>query len=135
RVVDANSRKVIHHALSFAVPPGDTGDMGSDDGGGSGQFLVEYASGKNATIYPQDSGLLLPAGQNARVSYHFHSIGEQVDAKIELGIVFYPKGYVPKHIQWSKQLGQEAAPDLDIPADSVVRRDGYTRLNSAARIL
>lgn len=135
RVVDANSRKVIHHALSFAVPPGDTGDMGGDDGGGSGQFLVEYASGKNATIYPADTGLLLPAGQNARVSYHFHSIGEQVDAKIELGVVFYPKGFVPKHIEWSKQLGQDAAADLDIPADSVVRRDGYTRLNSSARIL
>jgi len=135
RVVDANSRKVIHHALSFAVPPGDDGDMGDDAGGGSGQFLVEYASGKNATMYPSDTGLLLPAGQNARVSYHFHSIGEQVDAKIELGVVFYPKGFVPKHIEWSKQLGQESAPDLDIPADSVVRRDGYTRLNSAARIL
>jgi len=135
RVVDANSRMVVHHALSFAVPPGDDGDMGDDSGGGSGQFLVEYASGKNATIYPPDAGLLLPAGQNARVSYHFHSIGEQVDAKIELGIVFYPKGFVPKHIQWSKQLGSDAAPDLDIPADSIVRRDGYTRLNSAARIL
>jgi len=134
RVVDANSRQVIHHALSFAVPPDDNGDMGDDSGGGSGQFLVEYASGKNATIYQPDAGLLLPAGQNARVSYHFHSIGEQVEAKIELGVVFYPKGFVPKHIQWSKQLGSDAAPDLDIPAESIVRRDGYTRLNSAAHL-
>ena len=43
---------------------------------GSGLFLVEYASGKNATFYPPDAGLLLPAGRNARVSYHFHSIGD-----------------------------------------------------------
>jgi hypothetical protein len=135
RVTDASSRKVIHHALSFAVPPGDDGDMGDDAGGGSGQFLVEYASGKNATFYPEDTGLLLPKGQNARVSYHFHSIGEAVDAKLQLGIVFYPKGYVPKHVQWSKQLGQDSAPDLDIPANTIARRDGYTRLQSAARIL
>ena len=134
RVVDGGSRKVVHHALSYAVDPDDQGDGGDDAGGGSGQFLVEYASGKNATIYQPDAGLLLRAGQNARVSYHFHSIGEEVDAKIELGIVFYPKGFVPKHVQWSKQLGQESAPDIDIPANSIVRRDGYTRLNNAARL-
>jgi hypothetical protein len=135
RVVDGNSRKVVHHALSYAVDPSEEGDAGDDSGGGSGLFLVEYASGKNATFYPEDTGLALPAGRNARVSYHFHSIGEEVDTKIELGIVLYPKGYVPKHIQWSKQLGQEAATDLDIPANSIVRRDGYTRLNAAARII
>ena len=134
RVVDSGSRKVVHHALSYAVSPDDAADGGDDSGGGSGQFLVEYASGKNATIYQPDAGLLLPAGQNARVSYHFHSIGEETDAKIELGIVFYPKGFVPKHVQWSKQLGQEASTDLDIPANMVVRRDGYTRLNAAAHL-
>ena len=134
RVVDADSRKVIHHALSYAVEPGDESDIGDDAGGGSGQFLVEYASGKNATFAANDSGVLLKAGQNARVSYHFHSIGQEVHAKIELGVVLYPKGYVPKHVQWSKQLGQESAPDIDIPANSIVRRDGYTRLNSSAKI-
>jgi hypothetical protein len=132
RVPDLPSRKVVHHALSFALPPGVDGDMGTDDNGGAGDFLIEYASGKNATFYEEGSGQLLPAGQNARVSYHLHSIGEQVDAKIELGIVFWPKGYVPKHRTWSKQLGQESAADLDIPANSVVRRDGYTRLQNAA---
>ena len=134
RVVDSDSRKVVHHALSFAVVPGDDGPTGDDSGGGSGQFLVEYASGKNATFYDDDAGVLLKAGQDARVEYHFHSVGEAVNVHIELGLVFYPKGYVPKHVQWSKQLGQEGAPDLDIPAGQVVRRDGYTRLNAAARL-
>jgi hypothetical protein len=134
RVVDANSRKVVHHALSYATEPGDTSAMGDDSGGGSGQFLVEYASGKNATFYDDDAGVLLKAGQEARLEYHFHSVGETVDAKVELGIVFYPKGYVPKHVQWSKQLGSDAAPDIDIPPDSMVRRDGYTRFNAAAHI-
>src|SRR5262249_16066476 len=32
-------------------------------------------------------------------------------------------------------LGQEAAADIDIPANTIVRRDGYTRLNSAARLI
>jgi hypothetical protein len=106
----------------------------SPDAAGSTHFIIEYASGKNAEIYPPDSGLLLPAGQNAKVSYHLHSIGEEVMAKMELGIVFWPKGQVPKHIRWSKQLGQEAATDIDIPANMMTRRDGYTRLNKAARL-
>src|SRR6266478_96372 len=69
RVVDSNSRKIVHHALSYAVEPGEDGDAGDDAGGGSGQFLIEYASGKNATFYDPDAGLLLKAGQNARLSY------------------------------------------------------------------
>src|SRR5712691_715357 len=68
RVVDSNSRKVIHHALSFAVDPAEDGDMGDDSGGGSGQFLVEYASGKNATFCSDNTGQLLQAGRSARVS-------------------------------------------------------------------
>src|SRR5207237_9877889 len=117
--------------------PNETAVQLGDDAGGAGAsalFLGEYASGKSATVYPENSGVLLPKGQMAQVQYHFHSIGEEVNAKIQLGIVFYPKGFVPKHVQWSKQLGQESAPDIDIPANSIVRRDGYTRLNSAAKI-
>src|SRR5262249_28768749 len=60
RVVDSTSRKIVHHALSYAVEPGDNSEGGDDSGGGSGLFLVEYASGKNATFYAEDAGLLLP---------------------------------------------------------------------------
>ena len=135
RVIDQGSRKVVHHALSYAVSPdADAQSDGDDSRAEGGQFLVEYASGKNAEIYPPDSGVLLQAGQKAKVDYHFHSIGEEVNVQIEVGVVFYPKGTVPKHIRWSKQLGQEAAADIDIPANSIVRRDGYTRLNSPARL-
>src|SRR5580700_1401438 len=35
RVVDSGSRKVVHHALSYAVSPDDTADGGDDSGGGS----------------------------------------------------------------------------------------------------
>ena len=131
--VNDASRQVVHHALSYAVADTPEGEEGMD----AGLFLVEYASGKNAEIYPPDSGLLLPAGRRARLSYHLHSIGEAVDAEVELGIVFHPAGTIPKHIRWSKQLAGaqgSLAGLLDIPAGQVVRSDGYTRLNKAARI-
>jgi hypothetical protein len=125
------SHKVVHHALSYSVDPapGDASPM--EDGG---QFLVEYAQGKNAEVYPEGSGVLLRKGQRARVSYHMHSTGEAADAEIQLGIKLYPKGYTPKYTRWSRQLAQPTTP-LDIPAGTVARSDGYTILHKPARII
>ena len=134
RTADDPSRRVVHHALSFAVDPDEEAMMeGGDADIPTAQFLVEYASGKNGEIYPEDSGLLLQAGRKMRLDYHLHSVGEDVDALVELGMVFHPKGHVPEHIRWSKQLGQHVS-DLDIPPGKVVRTDGYTYLAKAARI-
>ncbi len=97
------------------------------------QFLVEYASGKSAELYPENSGVLLEAGRKMRLDYHLHSVGEDVQALVELGIVFHPKGHVPQHIRWAKQLGQHVN-DLDFPPGTVVRTDGYSYFHNAARI-
>jgi hypothetical protein len=135
RAATAASRKVVHHALSYAVDTADQDTNGDDSTGvDGGQFLVEYASGKNAEVYPDDAGVLLQAGKKAMVSYHLHSVGEETKAEIELGIQLYPEGYVPKHIRWSKQLAQPTAP-LDIPAGTVARIDGYTVLHKPARLI
>jgi hypothetical protein len=136
RPSDAQSRKVVHHALSYAVDDPETIEVSGDDSQGvdGGQFLVEFASGKNAEVYPDDAGVLLQAGKKAMVSYHLHSVGEEVQAGIELGIQLYPEGYVPKHIRWSKQLAQSTA-GIDIPAGSVARIDGYTVLHKPARLI
>jgi hypothetical protein len=135
RAATAASRKVVHHALQYSVDDPSVEATGDDSQGvDGGQFLVEYASGKNAEVYPEDSGVLLQAGKKAMTSYHLHSIGEETKAEIEMGMVLYPEGYVPKHIRWSKQLAQPTA-DLDIPGGSVARIDGYTVLHKAARIL
>jgi hypothetical protein len=135
RAASAASRKVVHHALQYSVDDPSVEATGDDSQGvDGGQFLVEYASGKNAEVYPEDSGVLLQAGKKAMTSYHLHSIGEETKAEIEMGMVLYPEGYVPKHIRWSKQLAQPTA-DLDIPGGTVARIDGYTVLHKAARIL
>jgi hypothetical protein len=135
RVATAASRKVVHHALSYAVDDPSVESSGDDSQGvDGGLFLVEYASGKNAEVYPEDSGVLLQAGKKAMVSYHLHSVGEEIKAQIELGLELYPEGYVPKHVRWSKQLAQPTA-ELDIPAGTIARIDGYTVLHKAARII
>ena len=133
RTVDDRSRQVVHHALSYAVErsPDASGSMADST------FLVEYASGKMAEVYPEGTGLLVPGGRDARLSYHLHSIGEEVNAGVELGIVFHPAGTVPEYIRWSKQLASangRMRPLLDLPAGAVTRNDGYERLNFAAKI-
>ena len=129
RPVGDGSRQVIHHALSFAVDQDEFTQMPSV----SGHFLMEYASGKNGEVYPEDSGVLLQAGKKMKLDYHLHPVGESVDAIMELGIIFHPEDLQPKHIRWSKQLGQHVT-DIDVPAGTVVRRDGYTLMNKSARI-
>ena len=134
RPADEPSRRVVHHALSFAVDPDEQEMREAGDADiPAAAFLVEYASGKQSEIYPENAGLLLEAWRKLRVDYHLHSVGEDVEAKIELGMVFHPKGHVPEHIRWSKQLGQHVT-DLDIPPGKVVRTDGYTYFHNAARI-
>jgi hypothetical protein len=135
RPVGDASRKVVHHALSYAVDPGldDPSSNPDDPLAADQQFLVEYASGKRGEVYPPDTGVLLKAGQNARVSYHLHSIGEEVKAEFELGVVLYPKGEEPKHVRWSKQLAHHQTA-LDLAPGEITRVDGYERLNKAAVI-
>lgn len=125
RPVDSKSRQVVHHALSYAQGPG--------DGGADEQFLVEYASGKRAEFYPDDAGVLLPAGTPIRLSYHLHPVGEEVNAKFQLGIVLHPKGYEPKHRRWTKQLGMRSV-DIDLPPNQVTRTDGYVFFHENAKI-
>ena len=132
RSATQQSHKVLHHALAYSVPPEreENGVMLQD----GGQFLVEYASGKNAEVYPDGIGVLLTKGSRARLSYHLHSVGEDIQAEVQLGIKLYPKGYVPKHIRYSRQLALTTTP-LDIPAGSVTRSDGYVRLSQPTRLL
>ena len=129
---DKKARLVVHHTNAFAIAPGDI-----TEGAESERHLVEYASGKQAEIYPEDSGVLLQAGSQTRLSYHLHSVGEDVDTVIEMGIVLHPKDTVPKHVRWTKQLAGAhgtIAGLVDLPPGQVTRTDGYTRFSKAARI-
>jgi mono/diheme cytochrome c family protein len=126
---------VVHHLLTYAVEADATGDSNGDDSSGdAGEFLNEFAVGKNGDLFPEGTGRLLRAGSKIKFDFHYHSVGKEIVDQSQLGIVLYPKGYVPKHIVYSKQLGQPTEP-LDIPGGSTyVRSDGYTRFNKAGRI-
>ena len=127
RTPDDASRRVVHHALSYAEDG--TGNANTEDS----MFLVEYASGKSAEFYPDDSGVLLEKDAKVRLSYHLHPVGVETHAVVEQAFVFHPVGYEPEFRRWSKQLGQRMSA-LDIPAGEVVRTDGYVYFHKNARI-
>jgi len=117
--------RVVHHEVASLVFP---------DGSGGGGTLVEYAVGKNGDIFPDGAGKLMKAGAQVRFNMHYHSVGEEITDRSQVGFVFYPKGYVPKHV--INTVLAPNADDLDIPAGADnVRSDAYYKMDRPARLV
>jgi hypothetical protein len=117
--------RVVHHAVASIVPT---------DGTPTGGTLVEYAVGKNGDVYPDGAARLIKAGARINFNMHYHSVGEEIRDRTRLGIVFYPKGVVPKHIMTT--ILAPIADDLDIPAGADnVRTDAYHKLERHTRLV
>jgi len=119
------ARKVVHHAVTYL--------MGAEGGGAMGGVLNEYAVGKNGDIFPDGSGKLMKAGSRIRFNMHYHSVGEETQDATSIGIIFYPKGVVPKHVMQTVLAPNQD--DLDIPAGADnVRSDAYYKMDRPARL-
>jgi hypothetical protein len=130
------AHQVVHHITTTVIQPMDEKDVlpGNDQGDSVEQFLNEYAMGKNGDVMPDGTGKLLKAGSIVKFQLHYHSIGEEIRDRSRLGIVFYPKGYVPKYHQISRSIAQAENP-LDIPAGADnVRFDGYHRFDRPVQL-
>jgi mono/diheme cytochrome c family protein len=92
--------------------------------------LVEYAVGKNADIFPTNSGRLIKAGSKIHFNVHLHPNGKATPVQISLALKLYPKDFVPKYIAFTQHMGDSG--ELDLPAGQITRNDGYFRLPRAA---
>ena len=115
--------KVVHHATTNLI---------EDPDDPVGLFLNEYAVGKNADLFPQNSGRLIRAGSKVHFNLHLHPDGEETPVQVSVGFRFYPKGIAPKYVAFTQHMGDVT--DLDIPAGQIVRSDGYFRLQKPAMI-
>jgi len=123
--------QVVHHSATSLIDPDDTEDLADNPRGG---LLNEYALGKNGDIFPDGSGRLIKAGSKINFNLHLHPIGEVTAANVELGLEFYPAGYVPKHQVEIVTVGGSG--DLDIPPNTDnVRVDTYYTLTKPVRLL
>ena len=126
---------VFHHAAVGSAPG--EGD-GSNDGIGRTSWRYTFNVGQNAISYPDELGILLPAGSNIYFpNNHMHSIGREVQVQLQVGFWFHPQGYTPKYPQRTARApGRGSLSDLDIPAGmDNVRHDSYTTLRSPARMV
>jgi mono/diheme cytochrome c family protein len=141
QIIPTKGFTVIHHIRTSIVEPNDaalgSGQLDGTDGslqvGEQGVFLNEYAIGKQGDVFPDGSGRLIKAGTKINFQLHLHSSGTDVPANVALGLKFYPKGYVPRHVISSTTV---SAPQVDIrPHTDNIRSDGYLVLKKAARLL
>jgi hypothetical protein len=131
------ARQVTHHLLTYVQQTLGEEEklLGFDDTRESTyeMFLNEYAVGKNGDIMPEGTGKLMKAGAKIRFNIHYHSSGKETVDRSRVGVIFYPKGYIPKYHQHSLQIARTNE-FLDLPAGQVTRNDGYYRFNSPVRI-
>jgi hypothetical protein len=110
--------KVIHHATTNLIEDPEEDPVGL--------FLNEYAIGKEADIFPGDSGRLIKAGSKIHFNIHLHPNGTETPVQVSLGLKVYPKGTVPKYVAFTQHMGDVS--ELDLPAGQITRNDGYFRL-------
>jgi len=116
--------KVVHHATTNLIEDPEDDPVGL--------FLNEYAVGKNADIFPENSGRLIRAGSKVHFNLHLHPNGEMTPVSVSLGLKLFPKGVVPKYVTFTQHMGDVA--DLDLPAGQITRSDGYFRLPKPAML-
>jgi hypothetical protein len=114
----ALSYSVIHHAIISART-----ELGADDDSPVGfradNFTVAHEAGQNATIYPDELGVRLPAGSFLTWELHTHSFGKEALVRLDIAFKLHPKGYKPKYVVTELGGGGAASlanHDLDIPA-------------------
>ena len=82
------SRRLTHHANSFK-----TNENRPKESATVSRFVV----GKPYDVFPSDTGTLFEPGDKVTFNIHYFPMGEAVTgAYVEVGVWFYPEGYVPK---------------------------------------
>ena len=66
---------------------------------------------------------------------HYHSVGEEITDQSQVGIVFYPKGYVPKHVDQHRARAERRRSRYSRPAPTTSAATRTTRWSKPARLV
>ena len=117
-------RKAVHHVLTYLLQEeDDIVGLASNvppEARRAGTFM-EWAIGKVGEVFPPTAGKLMLPGSMIQWEVHYYAYGAQVtDDVVELGVYFYPRGYVPKHRTMLGMIGEGTRESrLDIPPHQV----------------
>ncbi|MBM4183236.1 MAG: cytochrome c [Gemmatimonadetes bacterium] len=122
-------RRVVHHANTNLMRPGDDGELYNASGG----RFTEYAGNKLGEIVPEGAGRLIPADGWVEWSVHYHPDGTAIEDDVtELGFWLYPEGYVPEFE--SKLHSWPLQGDLLIPPNGTAMTQGFLSFDHPIRI-
>ena len=133
-----DGRRIVHHALTFLLQREEGGVAGlastATDAGVRDFLFMEWAVGKVGEVFPEDAGKLMLPGSRIGWEIHMHAIGEEVvDNVVELGVYFYPEGYVPEN-RTILNLFQAVDEELDIPPGQVSVTQNFHVMQAPARL-
>ena len=133
----ADGRWIVHHANTSLIQEPDAFTLNAareTEGARVRTNFSEYVTGKYGDIFPDDTGRLMKAGSELRFAMHYFSDGEEHTDSTSVGIIFHPRGYVPRYV--SRWITVEPGDDseVDIPPNAYARVEGYFRLHKPTRI-
>jgi mono/diheme cytochrome c family protein len=133
-----DGRRIVHHVLT-TLDQGEQGVTGlahtaHDVQTGPGLFM-EWAVGKVGEVFNPDAGKLMLPGAKIRWEIHMFAIGQEIkDNQVELGVYFYPKGFVPKNRTVLRMFDVSRGSDLDIPPGEVAMTQNFYVIQAPARM-
>ncbi len=133
-----DGRRIVHHVLTVLLQgeEGITGLAHSAHGvqANAGLFM-EWAVGKVGEVFPADAGKLMLPGSKIRWEIHMFAVGQTIaDNQVELGIYFYPKGFVPAHRTVLRMFDVSRDSELDIPPGEVAMTQNFYVMQAPARL-
>jgi hypothetical protein len=131
-------RKTVHHVLTMLEQEehGVT-NLASTAAHGrmSAGLFMEWAVGKTGEIFPADAGKLMLPGSKIRWEVHYYAVGQELkNDVVELGVWFYPKGFVPKNRTILRMFNAAAGSELDIPPGKSSMVQNFYVLPAPARL-
>ncbi len=95
---------VLHHLLTYVTAPAEDFDGGeADQSSVARRFLEGYAPGKvEAMVFPEDTGVLIPAGHKLSMQFHFTTNGRATTDETTLGMYFYDEP--PAHENFTRSV-------------------------------
>jgi hypothetical protein len=134
----ADGRRVVHHVLTTLLQQED-GVTGlahdAHDVQTSAGLFMEWAVGKVGEVFAADAGKLMLPGSRIRWEIHMFAIGREIkDSQVDLGIYFYPKGFVPKYRTVLRMFDVSRGTELDIPPGEVAMTQNYFVIRAPARL-
>jgi hypothetical protein len=132
-------RKVVHHILTLLEQQEEDGVTGlaheAHDVQRSAGLFMEWAVGKTGEIFNTDAGKLMLPESKIRWEVHLHAIGEEMkNVEVELGIYFYPKGFVPERRTVLRMFDVSRGSELDIPPNQTAMTQNFFVMQAPARI-